>query len=56
VGFTVGVAGVRRDPYDAIADLDCSRGDVVGPKIKGAATGEIKTGVMPMAGQDAVFD
>jgi hypothetical protein len=56
VGVTVGIAGLRTHPHDTIAYLDCRRGNIVGPKIKGATASEIKTGVMPMAGQDAVFD
>ena len=42
--------------HHAIPYLDRRRGNVVGPKVKGAATSEVKTRVMPMAGQDAVFD
>ena len=56
VGVTVGIAGVRRDPHHTVAYLDCRRGNVVGPKVEGAATRQVKTGVVPMAGQDAVFD
>jgi hypothetical protein len=56
VGVTVGIACVRTDPHHAIPYLDRRRGNVVGPKVKGAATSEVKTRVMPMAGQDAVFD
>src|SRR6476620_9885372 len=42
--------------HHAIPYLDRRRGNVVGPKVKGAATSEVKTRVMPVAGQDAVFD
>src|SRR6185369_16611916 len=42
--------------HHAIPYLERRRGNVVGPKVKGAATSEVKTRVMPMAGQDAVFD
>jgi hypothetical protein len=44
------IAGVRTHPNDTIAHLDCRCGDIVRPKVKGTATSEIKTGVMPMAG------
>src|SRR6266498_2974266 len=56
VGVAVGVTGVRTDPHRAVPNFDRRRGNVVGPEVKGAATGEVKTGVVPMAGQDAVFD
>jgi hypothetical protein len=56
VGVTVGIAGLWTHPHDAVAYLDCRRRNVVGPKVKGAATGQVKAGMMPMAGQDAVFD
>ena len=47
---------MRTDPHHAIPYLDRRRGNVISPKVKGAATSEVKTRVMPMAGQDAVFD
>ena len=56
VGITVGVARVRTDPHHVVPYLDRRRGNIVGPKVKGAATSEVKTRVMPMARQDAVFD
>ena len=38
------------------ADLDRTGRDVVRPQVERAAAGQIEPGVMPMAGQDAVFD
>ena len=56
MGVAVGIAGVRTDPHYTVPYLDRRRGNIVGPKVEGAATGQVKTRVMPMAGQDAVFD
>jgi hypothetical protein len=47
---------VRTDPHNAVPYLDRCGGNVVSPKVEGAATRQVKTGVVPMAGEDAVFD
>ena len=43
-------------PDVAIAHLDRADRYVVGPKVEGAAAFEIEAGMVPMTGQDAVFD
>ena len=53
----VGVAKHRLHPdLAARADLDGASRHVVCPKVKGAATRQIKPRMMPMAGQDTVLD
>jgi hypothetical protein len=54
--WAVGVTRVRADPDHAVPNFDRRRGNVVGPEVKGAATSEVKTRLVPMAGQDSVFD
>ena len=44
------------NPDLAIAHLDRTNWRVVGPQIESAATFEVKAGVMPMTGQNAVLD
>jgi hypothetical protein len=53
-----GIGMIQRGfhPHFAIAQFDGEGRHVVGPKVKGAAAFEIEAGVMPMTGQDAVFD
>src|SRR5512132_3289782 len=50
--------GARRkiDPDVAIAKLDREGAHVVGKLVEGAAGGEVEAGVVPMAGEDAIFD
>jgi hypothetical protein len=43
-------------PDLTVAQFDREGRYIVRPKIKGAAAFEIKAGVMPMTGQDAVLD
>jgi hypothetical protein len=44
----------RVDPNVAVSNYRWVCLDVVGPQVKRSATGEVETGVMPMAGEDAV--
>ena len=48
--------GAQIDIDFAVAQFDREAVDIVRPEIKGAAAGQVKTGVMPMAAQYAVFD
>src|SRR6266446_5101770 len=51
-----GEAGAGGDPHLAtVAHLHRRSGDVIGPKVKGAAARDVEAGVMPMAGQDVVL-
>jgi len=45
-----------RDPNGAVEDAHASQRHIVGPEIEGRTTTQIETGVMPMAGEDAVLD
>lgn len=57
VGVTISVAGQRANPYrPVVAKLDRSRRDIVSPEIEGPAANEIKTRVVPVAGQYSIFD
>jgi hypothetical protein len=53
-GIRVSKRGLHPDL--AIAHLDWTHWRVVRPQIEGAAAFEIKAGVMPMTGQNAVLD
>ena len=46
----------RPHPDLAVSQLDRARGRVVRPQIEGAAAFEVKAGVVPVAGEDAVLD
>ena len=53
----VGMTEDRPHPHlTGLAHLDRAGRHVVGPEIEGAAAGEIKPGMMPVAGQNAVRD
>ena len=52
----IGVTEHRFYPNLACADLDRTGWHIVGPQIEGAAICQCKTCMVPMAGQDAVFD
>jgi hypothetical protein len=52
----IGVAERGLHPDFAITQFDRKLRYIVCPNIKGAAAFEIKAGVMPMTGQDAVLD
>ena len=56
VGVAVGIVGLGTDPHHTVSHFNCRCGNVVGPQVEGAATRQVKTRVVPMAGQDAVFD
>jgi hypothetical protein len=56
VGVAVGIADLWTDPHHTVSHFHRRRRNVIGPQIKGAATRQVKAGVVPMAGQDAVFD
>ncbi len=43
-------------PNFPIADLHREDGHVVGPLVERSATGQVETGMVPMAGQNALFD
>src|SRR5262245_23209765 len=43
-------------PNHRIADLHREDGYVVGPLVERSAAGQVETGVVPMAGQNALFD
>ena len=45
-----------RHPDFALDDADCAQGHVVRPEIEGRAAPQIETGMMPMAGEDAILD
>jgi hypothetical protein len=52
-------AAFERAPFSLLTPEELSEiniGNIIGPKVEGAAAREIKTRVVPMAGQDAVFD
>ena len=48
--------GPRVEPDATVAHLDAERGDIVSEGIEGATAGEVELGVMPVAGEDPVFD
>ena len=53
----VRVAGPCADPHSpVVAELDGRGRDIVGPEIEGPAADEVKARVMPVAGQDPIFD
>src|SRR5262249_42968159 len=52
----VGFFEVRLDPDLAVTYLDRTGRNIVGPQIERASTRQIETGVVPVAGQDAVVD
>jgi hypothetical protein len=57
VGVAISVARQRANPYrPVVAKLNRSRRDIVSPEIEGPAANEIKTRVVPVAGQYSIFD
>src|SRR6478672_8627056 len=46
----------RRHPDFALNDADRAQRHVVRPEIEGRAAPQIETGMMPMAGEDAILD
>ena len=51
----VGITAIGCHPDFVAANLDPGCGHVVGPQIEGPAAFEIEAGVVPVAGEDAVF-
>ena len=57
MGVTVGIARAWAHPHGTVVThLDRPRGNVIGPQIESAATRQVEAGVVPMTGQDSVFD
>jgi hypothetical protein len=53
----VGIAEHRSYPdLAAVADLDRANRHVISPEIEGTTAGHVEAGMMPMAGQDSIFD
>jgi hypothetical protein len=52
----IGMTERRLHPDVAVAYLDRADRYIVRPQVEGTAAFEIETGVVPMTGQDAVFD
>jgi hypothetical protein len=48
--------GIGVDPDMAVAHLHRERRHIIGPLVKRAAAFQVKTGMMPVTGQDAVLD
>jgi hypothetical protein len=57
MGLAVHVTRPGIDPNGTvIPQLDWRGRDIIGPEVEGAAAGEVKAGMMPMAGQNPVLD
>jgi len=56
VGVAVRVACPPANPQSPVPELDRGGRDVVRPEIESPTAGEVKAGVMPMAGQDPIFN
>jgi len=55
--IAIGVARPSADPHRSlVAQLDRSGRNIIRPEIESAAAGEVKAGVMPVTGQNAVFN
>jgi hypothetical protein len=55
--IAIGVARPSADPHPSVvAQIDPSGRNIIRPEIESAAAGEVKAGMMPVTGQDAVFD
>jgi hypothetical protein len=55
--IAIGVARTAADPHPSVVPQFDHRGrDIVRPEIESAAAGEVKAGMMPVTGQDAVFN
>ena len=52
----VSFGGIWIDEYGVVDDRYRKRSNVVGEGVEGAAACEVETGVVPVAGEDAVFD
>jgi hypothetical protein len=54
--IAIGVARPSADPHrSVVAQLDRSSRDIVRPEIEGPAAGQVKAGMMPVAGQNPVL-
>ena len=56
VGVAVRVACPPANPQSPVPELDRGGRDVVRPEIESPTAGEVKAGVMPMAGQNPIFN
>src|SRR5690349_11528838 len=55
VMFSIAILRARRDPDLAVTNRHWRSREIVGPEVEGTASGNVKSRVVPVTGQDAVL-